>query len=303
MPLVLHADQRQDGTPEQETPVPLFKAVSDLVVLHVNVVDRRSRVVDDLPQTAFEVFEDDVRQEIQFFEPREAPIAAGLVIDSSSSMLNRQPMVRAGVEAFAELSRPGDEFFTLIFNEHVRSGLPAGLQFTRSRDMLLASLGRSPQGGKTALHDAVIEGLAQLEAASNQKRALVVLSDGDDNASSHSERNMLHRAAQSNALIYTIWTGSLAGVEGDPGLLRKLARGNGGVDYRPDNEREIVEAFSTVADTMRRGYTIGYAPANAAADGKFRRVKVLVRSPDNRVTVHVRDGYTAREEAPANDQP
>jgi Ca-activated chloride channel family protein len=295
MPLVMLAAEGGAGTAVQEAPVPLFKAASDLVVLHVNVVDRRSRVVEDLPQTAFEVYEDGVKQEIQFFEPREAPIAAGLVIDSSSSMLNRQPLVRAGVEAFAELSRPGDEFFTLIFNEHVRSGLPTGLPFTRSRDVLLASLGRTPQGGKTALHDAVIEGLAQLETASNQKRALVVLSDGEDNASSHSERNMLHRAAQSNALIYTIWTGSLSADEGDPGLLRKLARGNGGLDYRPENEREIVETFSIVADTMRRGYTIGYAPSNSAADGRFRRIKVLVRSSDNRVTVHAREGYTARE--------
>ena len=289
----------QDTPPAPSTPeapvIPLFKASSDLVVLHVNVVDRRSNVVDDLVESAFEVYEDGVRQEIQFFEPREAPIAAGLVIDSSSSMLTRQRMVRAGVEAFAGMSQPNDEFFTIVFNEKVRHGLPPGLSFTRSHSLLLASLGRAPLGGKTALHDAVIEALAHLETASNQKRVLVVLSDGDDNASTSSERNMLHRAAQSSALIYTIWTGDLSGESGDPGLLRKLARGNGGVAYQPATEREIVETFPTVARTMRRGYTIGYAPTNPAADGSYRRVKVLVRVPDNRVTVHVRDGYTARE--------
>jgi Ca-activated chloride channel homolog len=294
-PLVLIAHAPHGDAP-QESPVPLFTAASDLVVLHVNVVDRRSRVVAGLPETAFEVYEDGVLQAIQFFQPREAPIAAGLVIDNSSSMLTRQRMVRAGVAAFADLSRPNDEFFTIVFNEHVRHGLPAGLAFTRSRDVLLASLGRAA-GGRTAMHDAVIEGLTHLETASNQKRVLLVLTDGDDNASMHTEPTMLQRAGQSSALIYTIWTGDLAADPGNPSLLRKLAQGNGGSAYRPSNEQEIVNAFSTVAETMRRGYTIGYAPTNTAADGTYRRITVRVRAEDSRVRVHVRDGYTARKEA------
>jgi Ca-activated chloride channel family protein len=293
--LVPPALAAQEPAEPQQPPVALFTASSDLVVLHVNVVDRGGKIVEDLLESAFEVYEDGIRQDIQFFEPREAPIAAGLVVDRSSSMLTRHKMVRTGVEAFAELSRPNDEFFTIVFNENVHHGLPPELAFTRSRDLLLASLGRAPAGGKTALHDAVIEGLAHLETASNQKRVLVVLSDGDDNASSHAERNMLHRAAQSSAAIYTIWTGDVSATRGDPGLLRKLARRNGGVAYEPSNEGDIVEAFRTVAQTMRRGYTIGYPPTNSATDGTYRRIKVLVRAPGSRLTIHVRDGYTARE--------
>jgi Ca-activated chloride channel family protein len=245
------------------------------------------------------VYEDGVQQTIEFFELRDAPLAAGLVIDSSSSMLTQRGMVRAGVEAFAALSQPHDELFTIVFTERVRFGLPPGVGFTRSSDLLRASLGRAGLGGKTALHDAVIEGLAHLETATNQKRALVVLSDGKDNASSHSERNMLYRAGQSSAVIHTIWSGEISSNRGDPGLLRDLARGNGGVAYRPSNAQDMVETFDTIARGIRRGYAIGYAPTNSATDGTYRRLEVRVRAPGRRVTVLVRDGYTA----PYDDAP
>jgi VWFA-related protein len=204
--------------------------------------------------------------------------------------------VRAGVKAFADMSRPGDELFTIVFNENVRLGLPETVPFTQSRDMLEASLVRFPSGGQTALHDAVIEGLAHLEMAANQKRILVVLSDGDDNASRQKESNMLYRAGRSSALIYTISTADLTSRQGDPGLLRKLAQRNGGLSYAPHNERELVETFETVARNMRRGYTIGYAPTNTAADGTYRRIRLAVTTPGRRVTVRARDGYTAPDD-------
>lgn len=282
----------------QDGAVPTFSVRSHIVLLHVNVLDSDGRALDELDASAFEVYEDGRPQKIEFFELRDAPLAAGLVIDSSSSMLTQRVMVRAGVDAFASLSQPRDELFTIVFNEHVRLGLPPGVAFTRSPDMLRASLGRAGLGGKTALYDAVIEGLSHLEAAMNPKRVLVILSDGDDNASEHSKRNMLYRAGQSSAVIHTIWSGELSANRGDPGLLRDLAESNGGESYHPEDASDMVETFETIARSIRRGYTIGYAPTNSAADGTYRRIKVLVRA-DRDAKVLVREGYTAPDDAVA----
>jgi Ca-activated chloride channel family protein len=274
-------------------PIATFTAQSDLVVLQVNVFDGRSDAVPELPESAFEVFEDGVPQKIQFFKNRDVPVATGLVIDNSSSMLTRRSMVAAGANAFAGSSHEMDEMFTIVFNENVRFGLPAGVPFTPSRALLQASFVRFDPGGLTALHDAVVEGLAHLEESTNQKRVLVVLSDGEDNASHLSEANMLHRAAESSALIYTIWTGDLSSRRGNPRLLKKLATRNGGVAYSPRSEREVVEAFTTIAANIRRVYSIGYAPTNGAQDGTYRRVKVLVHTPGKHLEVRARGGYMA----------
>jgi Ca-activated chloride channel family protein len=294
------AGQAQPGQAQPGQEVPTFAARSHIVLLHVTVIDRHGQAVHDLAPSAFEIDEDGTPQAIEFFEWRDAPIAAGLIIDSSSSMLTRGAMVRASVAAFASLSRPDDELFTIVFNEHVRFGLPPGMPFTRSHDVLLASLARGGRGGKTALHDAVIEGLAHLEQARNAKRVLVVLSDGDDNASAHPERNMLSRAGQSSAVIHTIWSGEISSSRGDRGVLRTLAEGSNGRMYEPSNEREMVETFETIARTIRRGYTIGYAPTNGAADGTYRRIRVRVHADDRRLRVLVRDGYTAPYEDSAH---
>lgn len=284
----------------QEQPAPVFKSESNLVVLHVNVFNGRSDAVPNLPETAFHVTEDNTPQSITFFNNEDVPVAVGLVIDNSGSMLTRRSMVLAGTRAFAESSHPEDELFTIVFNEHIRKGLPETIAFTRNRVQIEAGLNRFPAGGMTALHDAVIAGLEHLQEASHQKRVLVVLSDGDDNASQHSSDTMLERVTRSDALIYTVSTADLDSSVGKPRLLRKLAEISGGATYTPDSEAEVVAAFRTIADNIRRGYSIGYVPTNTAQDGRFRRVKVDVRAPGlKNLKVNARDGYLAPRHADA----
>jgi Ca-activated chloride channel homolog len=286
--------------PSQDEPAPLFRSESNLVVLHVNVFDGRSDAVPNLPQAAFHVTEDNTPQSITFFNNEDVPVAVGLVVDNSGSMLTRRNMVMAGTRAFAESSHPEDELFTIVFNENIRKGLPETLAFTRNRVQIEAGLNRFPAGGKTALHDAVIAGLEHLQEASHQKRVLVVLSDGDDNASQHSSDTMLERATRSDALIYTVSTAELGSSVGKPRLLRKLAEISGGAAYTPDSEAEVIEAFKTIADNIRRGYSIGYVPSNTTRDGRFRRVKVDVRAPGfKNLNVSARDGYLAPRHADA----
>lgn len=286
---------------------PTFRSRANLVLLQVSVFEGRSSAVQNLSPTAFHVYEDGVEQAIQFFAAREVPLAAGLVIDNSSSMLTRREMVRAGVRAFAESSHDADELFTIVFNEHVRSGLPPTVSFTHSRELLLSALALHAPGGLTALHDAIIEGLSRLADASLQKRVLVVLTDGKDNASTQSESNMLYRASQSSALIYPIATHQLAPDGGNPRVLKQLAERTGGVVYTPRSERDVVDAFTRVAANIRHGYSIGYIPTNTATDGAYRRVRVTVTVPGRRLDVRTRDGYigpdTVDDELPRSSEP
>lgn len=276
----------------------VFRAQSNLVVLHVNVFDRHSDAVPNLPQEAFHVVEDGVPQTLTFFTNEDIPVAVGLLIDNSSSMLTRRRMVTAGTDAFASSSHREDEVFTILFNEHVTPGLPPGMLFTQSPGMVQASLQRVPPGGKTAFHDAVIAGLDHISKAVHQKHVLIALSDGDDNASRHSEKEMFSRATASNALIYTVSTADLDSGVGNHRLLKRLAERTGGETYRPRNEREVVAAFGEIASNIRRGYSLGYVPTNSASDGRFRKVDVMVRARGMKnLRVSARDGYLASDHA------
>ena len=280
---------------------PTFRSESNLVVLHVNVRDGRSDAVPDLPQSAFQVVEDGRTQEITFFNNADLPVTVGLLVDNSGSMISRGPMVLAGTTAFAESSHPEDEVFTIIFNEHVQFGLPPTVKFSTNPILVRSTFTRFPIGGKTALHDAVVAGLEHLEEASHQKRVLIVLSDGKDNASRLSEDVMLQRAARSDAIIYTVSTERLGSVTSNPRLLRKLAEVSGGAALFPRTEAGVVEAFAEIAGNIRRGYSIGYMPTNTAHDGTYRRVRVMVRAPGrNNLKVNAREGYLAPRHADAH---
>jgi len=276
----------------------VFKAGAELVVLHVNVFNGRSDAVPGLPQTAFTVFEDEKPQEISFFNAGDVPVTVGLVIDNSTSMMTERELVTAGTSAFAQSSHPEDEMFALVFNENVRRGLPDTVQFTTNRTLLQASMRRFPAGGKTALYDAVIEGLNQLDRGSYQKHVLVVLSDGGDNASRHTEQEMLDRVAMSSAIVYTVVDPDVfTPGEGDRGVLRRLAKLSGGVAYFPKNSRDVVKDFEEIAGNIRRGYSIGYVPTAAQhVHNQTHRVKVLVRAPGrNDLSVRVRREYMESE--------
>jgi Ca-activated chloride channel family protein len=278
---------------QQETAT--FRSSSDLVVLHVNVFDGKSDAVPDLPQSAFQVFENEMPQEITFFGGADVPVAVGLIIDNSGSMIARHRMVVAGGLTFAESSHPEDELFTIHFNENVRYGLPDGMLFTNRNMLLRAALARYPAGGKTALHDAVIAGLAHVGRSTHQKRVLVVLSDGEDNASLHSENEMLGRARANDAIIYTVSSAQRDRARGgNPDVLRDLAEITGGEALFPKSEDAVVGAFNEIAANIRRGYSIGYVPSNGSHDGSYRRVKVTVRVPGRgNLSVRSRHGYTA----------
>ena len=289
IPLLASPVAVQDRNP------PVFSTESELVVLHVTVKDMRGAYVAGLPQEAFSVVEDGRAQRVRFFSDADTPVTVGLLIDNSASMHPHRPLAIASAAAFLEASHPRDEIFALAFNEHVYSALSPTIPFTNDSAVLRAALERSlTTRGRTALYDAISTGLDYVSRGSRERRALVVLSDGGDNASRVTRDEAVRKAQASNAIIYTIALLDRGSRDGNPKLLSELAQASGGESFRPDHPRAIADAFDRIAQDLRHSYTVGYTPSDTTRDGAWRRVRIVVTAPPGRrLVVRTRAGYVA----------
>jgi VWFA-related protein len=285
----------QEERGRQDDRGPTFSASSELVVLHVTVRDRKGAYVQGLPQDAFNVIEDGRAQEVRFFTDTDTPATVGLLIDNSGSMYQYRDLTIAGVAAFAEASNPQDEIFALAFNEYVTAVLPPGAPFTSEGVVLRGALERGINSrGRTALYDAIDQGVDYLARGSRERKVLVVLSDGGDNASRTSKAEAVHTAQASNAVIYTIGLIEPGARDANPALLRELSGASGGEAFRPKNSQDIGKALAQIARDIRHTYTIGYTSTNTARDGSYRSVRVVVTAPPGRpLVVRSRTGYRA----------
>lgn len=274
---------------------------SDLVVLHAVVSDDRSRFVRGLTRDQFAVYEDDVRQTIEFFAAEDQPATVGLVIDNSGSMHPKRGDVIAAGHAFVRASHPGNELFLLHFNERVWSGLPGGVPFTAHAGQLVEALSRTGARGQTALYDAVSQALDHVTLGTNHHRVLVVISDGRDNASATQLAPLLGRARQSDAVVYTIGIFDRDSRDRNPKVLREIAATTGGMAYFPRSSANAVSTLEQIARDIRSTYTIGLVPTNTARDGQYRTLRVTARDARHTdLNVRTRSGYTApRDSAPA----
>src|SRR5271157_476880 len=204
----------------------------DLVVLQATARDRKGRLVSDLRERDFQVYEDGVRQAIRLFRHEDIPVTVGLVIDHSGSMHSKLPEVIAAARTFVQTSNPEDLLFVVNFNEKVTLGLPAAMSFTNRPEELERAISSVPALGMTALYDAVAVSLRRLQEGGDRK-VLIVISDGGDNASKHSLDEVLKMAEQSSALIYTIGILDVAEPDRNPGVLRRLAQVTGGEAFFP----------------------------------------------------------------------
>ena len=281
----------------QEPGQPVFSARSELVVLHVMVKDRRGAYVPGLSADAFTVLEDERPQTIQFFAAQDAPVAAGLLIDNSGSMLAARDRVIAAAAAFVETSNPQDEIFALLFDERVRAVLPPHAPFTSDAAAMRAALaGAISPWGRTALHDAILAGLEYVEQGTHPRKVLVVVSDGGDNASAATFDDALRRTQISNTAIYTIAVVDPLERRANPNLLRRIADTTGGEAFRPRRVADVAGVLDHIARDIRHTYTIGYIPADTVRDGRMRRIRVIVRAPAHRaLSIRTRQGYVLNE--------
>ncbi len=278
-----------------QEPRALFSTRTDLVVLHATVRDRRGEYVTGLSKDAFTVIEDGRPQTISFFAAEDAPVTVGLIVDNSGSMQPNRGRLAAAAEAFAASSHPQDEIFALAFDETVRPALPEAAPFTNDAPTLRDALSRTLNTrGRTALFDAILDGLQYLERGHHERKVLVVVSDGGDNASRAAFADVIRRAQASNALVYTVAILDPIDRDSNPRLLRQVAAATGGEAFSPRDIGEIGSVLRRIARDIRHTYTIGYVSSNTARDGTFRTLRLMVQPPDGRrVVVRTRTGYLA----------
>jgi VWFA-related protein len=272
-----------------------------LVVLQATVTDRQGSVVSNLGERDFTVSEDGVPQQIRLFRNEDIPVTAGLVVDHSTSMSPKLAEVTAAARAFVRSSNREDEMFVVNFNEVVSLGLRATLRFTDNTAELEHAIGTAPALGQTALYDAVAKGLGELQAGSRDKKVLVVVSDGGDNASMRTLDQVMQLAERSSAVVYTIGVFDESDPDRNPGVLKRLARATGGEAFFPGQLDEVVAICQQIARDIRHQYTIGYVPINPVRDGSYRAIRVLARTKDQgKLSVRTRTGYLAASEPRLN---
>jgi len=271
-----------------------IKSNVNVVLLQVTVRDREKNLIGRLDQQNFRIYEDGASQQIETFSHEDIPITAGLVVDNSGSMRTKRPEVITAALAFLRSSNPQDEMFVVNFNDRPSFGLPQNVAFTDQPGQLQLALSRVEATGRTALYDAICDAIDHLGQGSHDKKALIVVSDGGDNASRHTLSDALSAAVKSDATIYTIGVFDENDRDKNPQVLTKLARATGGNVFLPGSLNEVRIICEDIALEIRNQYTVTYVSSNKKQDGSFRSVKIKVDAPDRgHLIVRARPGYYA----------
>ena len=277
---------------------------TNLVLFPVNVTDSRGTFVPGLKLEDFRVFEDGQLQKLTVFDERDTPVTLGLIVDHSRSMGAKLTDVVAAMNSFVHLSNSRDEVFVVDFNDDVSVELMRGKAFSNDPKDLEEALRAVSARGRTALYDAVSEGLLHLLYGHLDKKALIIISDGGDNASHLKYSQVLAQARQSQAMIYAVALVGSDKEEENPNLLRRLCKDTGGIAYFPHVGESVASASTEIARDLREQYMLGYAPQNLTRAIHFRKVEVKVVAPgDGRFRVRTRPGYTPGTENQPTAQP
>jgi VWFA-related protein len=270
----------------------VFRSDARLVVLQVTVFDKGGRLVTTLPQTAFQVYENGVQQQVKLFKREDIPVSMGLVIDNSGSMRDKRQKVAAAAVALVKDSNREDEAFVVNFNDDAY----LDCEFTSDVKKMDDALTKIDSRGGTAMRDAIRMSIDHMrEKAKRDKKVILVVTDGNDNASLISLENLVKAAQQSEVILYTI--GLLSEEERREAKRAKhaldaLTEATGGQAYYPKELTDVERIAHQVAHDIRSQYTITYTPSNQALDGSFRQIRVVANAP-GRPVVRTRTGYYA----------
>lgn len=268
------------------------------MVLHASVLNARGEFVPGLTQDLFHVYEDKAEQMISVFRQEDVPVSMGLVIDNSGSMREKRPLVNAAAITLVKTSNPQDEAFVVNFNDDYY--LDTVHDFTNDIGELNDALERIDSRGSTALYDAVIGSLDHLKKGHKDKKVLLVITDGEDNASRRTLEQAVQEAQRSDAIIYAIGLFDKDMKGGDVRKARRalndLTTATGGLAFFPENVDDTQAICAQVAHDIRNQYTIAYYPTNSNRDGTFRNVMVNVIPPRGmgKLSVRTRNGYYAK---------
>lgn len=279
----------QQSTPKAQQKV--FKAEVENVFVKVSVTDPLNRYVTGLDKDNFKVFEDKVEQTINYFTQESAPVSVGIIFDVSGSMKDNNNIQKAknAIVRFLESGNPEDEYALITFNERTS----VVTSFTHQSANIRSEIAMKQAGGRTAVYDAVYMGLDQMKGGKNEKKALIMITDGEDNSSRYSISEVREFAKESDVQIYAV------GEQGQLGYGRSVLQGivslTGGRAFFPNNFNELDYYIDLIHAELRNQYVIGYIPTNKAHDGKWRRIQVKLDPPEGlpKLSVHAKEGYNA----------
>jgi Ca-activated chloride channel homolog len=255
---------------------------STLVLVPVTVTDARHRYVLGLEQRNFKILEDGVEQQIKQFSGEDAPLSVGFIVDISGSIGSKIDLCRQAVVQFLKTMNIQDEAFLVTFGDHAQVIAP----LTRDTDKMANKLMTVPTGGMTALFDGVFAGLHEMEKALNPRKTLVVISDGGDNNSAFSAKEVLQKALESGVQIYAMGVFEPVGPLGlsleeqrGPRLLSNISEQTGGRAFAASRMDQLPEVASRIAVELRNQYMLAFSPLNQAKDGTYRKLEVRLTEP------------------------
>ncbi|HSK62803.1 MAG TPA: VWA domain-containing protein [Pyrinomonadaceae bacterium] len=306
--------------PETLDPDSILRINAELVQLHVRVIDRNNRPINDVPKNAFHVFEDGVPQTIETFTREEVPISYGLAVDTSGSLRSQlQSVIDAG-KTIINANKPGDETFLVRFISS--DNIETVQDFTANKELLLEGLDNFyVEGGQTAVIDAVylsaehVSEYRRGDEGDRRRRALIVITDGEDRNSFYKQDQLFARLREEDVQIFVI--GFVNELDKESGFIRKsprdkavalinkLATETGGRAFFPESIADLPQIANEIIRDLRTQYVIAYNPTNKAQDGTFRAIRVSVDQPsggDKRIAL-TRTGRVARKEGSTGNSP
>jgi Ca-activated chloride channel homolog len=282
---------------DPQTPVsyqPSVKVDVELVSVHASVTDSQGQPVTGLGKRGFQIWEDKVQQEIQYFSTEEVPVSVGVIFDVSSSMASKLPAARESVIQFLRTGTTKDEYTLIEFNNHAQ----VAQDFTSDTAEFQNRLAFVSSSGSTALYDAVYLGIEKLRHAHNPRKALLLVTDGEDNHSHYTLSDLKELAKESDIQIYAIGMGGFViptmtkGHIPGPKILQDLVDLTGGQAFFTTHTESLEGICSKISASLRNEYVIGYSSTNLSKDGKWRKLRLRVSSVPH-ASVHARSGYYA----------
>ena len=272
----------------------------NLVLLHVSVQEEKGEIIKGLKKEEFAIYEDKIQQQISLFKEEDVPVSIGLVIDNSGSMRTKRERVNKAALTFVRTSNPQDEIFLINFNDQVY----IDQDFTKNHDDLSDVLAGIDARGGTSLYDAIYLSLEHIREGKEDKKALLLISDGEDRDSRYKYETVLEFARESHASIFVI---GLFDKEGERSRaqkkaakhLQEIADETGGKFYFPESADEVEAICTQVAHEIRNQYTLGYKPTNTRRDGSWRVVTVKLNPSANskKLVARTKRGYYAPTES------
>jgi len=280
-----------------------LKVDVDLVLVPVTVTDSKSRYVSGLEPGNFQLWEDNVEQEILHASTEDVPISVGIILDVSGSMKDKLGVARDAATTFLRtVMNRDDEFFLLDFADRPRVAVDFTTEIPRISEDLL---GLHPRG-RTALYDAVYVGLNKLRDATHAKKVLLLVTDGEDNRSRYTFSNVREYVKEQDVQIYTIGIvdpgGSPLAADGvGRDLIERLTELTGGQSFFPDSVHQLEDICFKIGVEIKSQYVIAYRSSNTGADGKWRKLRVRAHAKAiGNLHVHARSGYYASSVAKAS---